>query len=115
MQDVKDALDKIYSKKCAYCEKKIFEHGQVEHYRPKSIYYWLAYSWDNLLLCCSACNVYKSDNFEVENERILFDIADTCKLYRKPLTEERKRLFDDLEKLFIPEYPNVNQIIQKLQ
>lgn len=52
--------------KCAYCEAntKVVAHGDVEHYRPKSIYWWLAYTYDNYLYVCQICNqIYKSDNF----------------------------------------------------
>ncbi|SMP41751.1 hypothetical protein SAMN06265222_101648 [Neorhodopirellula lusitana] len=70
-----------FSGKCAYCECYItdFQHGDVEHYRPKKGvtdeddipikrvagdgsqvehpgYYWLAYDWQNLLPSCIACN-----------------------------------------------------------
>src|SRR5262245_54535333 len=72
----------LFHGKCAYCEAKIVldQHkGDVEHYRPKGGvtdendkpieiddgrggkqphqgYYWLAYSWRNLLPSCIACN-----------------------------------------------------------
>lgn len=52
--------------KCAYCEAntKIVAHGDVEHYRPKSVYWWLAYTYDNYLYACQICNQsYKGDNF----------------------------------------------------
>ena len=72
-------LEKLFGKKCAYCEAP-FDSGrlEVEHFRPKlrasdqknaSItviqgskkvehpgYYWLAFSWANLLPGCTACN-----------------------------------------------------------
>ena len=40
--------------KCAYCEAptKVVAHGDVEHYRPKSEYWWLAYCYDNYLFSC---------------------------------------------------------------
>ena len=56
------------SGKCAYCEADtdVVAHGDVEHYRPKSIYWWLAYTYDNYLFACQICNqVYKSDNFPI--------------------------------------------------
>lgn len=62
--DVKDALAVIYFGKCAYCEQKV-ELTHVEHYRPKNLYYWLVFSWDNLLLACPHCNDYKGTNFEI--------------------------------------------------
>lgn len=70
-QDVKDALHALYHKKCAFCEQRI-EVPHVEHFRPKSIYYWLAYSWDNLLLACSTCNSNKGNRFEIKGERYNF-------------------------------------------
>jgi len=72
-QDIKTALELIYYKKCAYCEKDVgdsFYH--IEHYRPKKEYYWLDYSWDNLLICCDKCNIYKKTAFEVDGEKAVF-------------------------------------------
>ncbi len=55
--------------KCAYCETN-FEaaaFGDVEHYRPKSVYWWLAYVYDNYLASCAICNQqFKSDAFETD-------------------------------------------------
>ncbi len=55
--------------KCCYCEMKVpCGYNDVEHYRPKAKadrlpgavdvhgYWWLAYSWSNLLFACPACN-----------------------------------------------------------
>lgn len=53
-------------KKCAYCEAptSTVAHGDVEHFRPKSLYWWLAYRFDNYLFACQICNqIYKSDHF----------------------------------------------------
>ena len=68
MADVKKALFDIYNGKCAFCEQRV-ERFDVEHFRPKSIYFWLAYSWDNLLYACPGCNGSKSDNFEIDGQR----------------------------------------------
>ena len=54
--------------KCAYCESPTdtVAHGDVEHYRPKSKYWWLAYCYENYLYACQICNqVYKGDEFPV--------------------------------------------------
>lgn len=68
---VKAALLKMQHDKCCFCESKIshISYGDVEHYRPKGGYkqieqdelqtpgyYWLPYSWENLLLSCTLCN-----------------------------------------------------------
>jgi len=45
----------------------------VEHFRPKKIYYWLAYSWDNLILACPKCNGHKDINFELNGVRHSFE------------------------------------------
>ena len=55
--------------KCCYCETKIPKgYNDVEHYRPKAAadrrpgctnshgYWWLAFSWENLLFSCPHCN-----------------------------------------------------------
>ena len=54
--------------KCAYCESPTdtVAHGDVEHFRPKSKYWWLAYCYDNYLYSCQICNeVHKGDEFPV--------------------------------------------------
>ena len=59
--------------KCAYCEAKIsmVAFGDVEHYRPKSSYWWLAYCYDNYLASCQLCNQrFKKDAFPVQNRRM---------------------------------------------
>ena len=74
---VKAALLDAQQDKCAFCESFIthIAYGDVEHYRPKAGYqqregdtlrrpgyYWLAYSWDNLLLVCTLCNQERKGN-----------------------------------------------------
>ena len=64
----KDQLKKESANKCAYCEANtsVVAHGDVEHFRPKSEYWWLAYTYDNYLFACQICNqTYKSDNFPI--------------------------------------------------
>lgn len=65
---VKPQLMRETRDKCAYCESHAtaVSFGDVEHYRPKSVYWWLAYVYDNYLASCQICNqAYKSDNFEI--------------------------------------------------
>lgn len=74
VSSVQKKLNEIYHLKCAYCEQKLLDAPKhIEHYRPKAIYYWLAYSWDNLLLCCGSCNSAKGDRFETENSAICYN------------------------------------------
>lgn len=70
-RDVKEKLILIYNNKCAFCENKV-ESFHVEHYRPKNIYYWLAYSWDNLLLACATCNQFKDEKFDLAGTKVDF-------------------------------------------
>ncbi len=55
--------------KCCYCERVIEpDHNDVEHWRPKAAadrlpgssqtggYWWLAFTWKNLLFACAVCN-----------------------------------------------------------
>lgn len=62
----KTQLKKETLGKCAYCEAtaETVAHGDVEHFRPKSIYWWLAYCYDNYLYSCQVCNqIHKGDRF----------------------------------------------------
>lgn len=72
----KEALTILYKDKCAICERLRGTELQVDHYRPKKPrdnqsqiqynqlgYYWLAYSWSNLIPLCSKCNGNKSNKF----------------------------------------------------
>ena len=68
--DVRNQLLEDQHYKCAYCECHITkEYNDVEHYRPKSKYYWLGHEWNNLLYACDICNrTYKKDFFPLKNE-----------------------------------------------
>jgi uncharacterized protein (TIGR02646 family) len=67
---VKQALRNAQHDKCAYCETlNPTSHDVVEHFRPKQgwrqtredplnypEYFWLSYTWENLLFACDQCN-----------------------------------------------------------
>jgi hypothetical protein len=47
-------------------------HGDVEHFRPKSHYWWLAYCYDNYVFACQLCNQsFKGDEFPVNKPRLV--------------------------------------------
>jgi uncharacterized protein (TIGR02646 family) len=101
-RSVKDALRNAQHDKCAFCESKIshIAYGDIDHVRPKAGYqqrrggplkrpgyYWLAYTWENLLLVCEICNRRekkslfplekgskraRSPQHRIENEQVLF-------------------------------------------
>lgn len=55
--------------KCAYCEgaMAVVGHGDVEHIRPKSVYWWLVYAYDNYAYSCQVCNqVHKGDLWPIQ-------------------------------------------------
>lgn len=67
--DVRTALWNAQHHKCCYCEKRIeLTREDVEHFRPKAEaqrapgsplthgYWWLAFTWNNLLYSCPQCN-----------------------------------------------------------
>jgi hypothetical protein len=59
--------------KCAYCEAdtSVVAHGDVEHFRPKDTYWWLAYSVDNYTFSCQICNQsYKGVKFPISGKRL---------------------------------------------
>ena len=72
----KPAKEQLFAEtggKCAYCEAptSVAAFGDVEHYRPKSIYWWLAYCYDNYLVSCQICNQrFKKDDFPIQNRKM---------------------------------------------
>jgi uncharacterized protein (TIGR02646 family) len=111
-QDTKNALKNIYHQKCAFCEQKIIEckdnkledcSSTVEHYRPKSRYYWLAYSWDNLLWCCRECNHNKANKFETVKSQVEYEESFKDKIHISTKNyqeiEEPKMIHPELESI----------------
>jgi len=102
---IKKDLEKLYHLKCVYCEKKLLDSFRhIEHYRPKSTYFWLAYSWDNLFLCCEYCNTSKRIKFDIGGDEISFSsekfntIHNLCDMYDK--TEKPKIINPEKEDVF---------------
>ncbi|MEM8960268.1 MAG: hypothetical protein AAGD38_02210 [Acidobacteriota bacterium] len=56
--DVRGALYAMHGRSCAYCQCALprNDRGDVEHFRPKAHYWWLAYRFENYFLSCSLCN-----------------------------------------------------------
>jgi len=73
----KVALKRETGGKCAYCEAPaggrsgesadkggLVAHCDVEHFRPKNLYWWLAHNFENYTFSCQICNQsFKSDIF----------------------------------------------------
>jgi hypothetical protein len=82
----------------------------VDHYRPKNKYYWLAYSWDNLLLCCPTCNTFKSDSFELEGAQVTFiNSEETIAAIHNLRAEYNK---SEIPKMVNPEIENPNGLMR---
>lgn len=88
---------------CAYCEGQIRESGNpIEHFRPKgavhddkqkqiaSGYWWLTWSWENLLRACDTCN----DNAHKGNQFPLLDEGARLGAMQTPPGDERPLLID---------------------
>lgn len=63
-RDIKAPLFSSSLEKCAFCETKPSESGniEVEHFAPKSKYPNLTFEWDNFLPACRKCNGSKDDH-----------------------------------------------------
>ncbi|MCY4355099.1 MAG: hypothetical protein OXC09_10020 [Truepera sp.] len=102
---VRGVLKSAQNGKCCYCEGKAFAPhaaADVEHYRPKGTvrqdeqsgavlpgYFWLAYSWENLYLCCQICNRNcKRDIFPLKNP------AKRARSHADNLAEEEPLILD---------------------
>ncbi|MCP3996787.1 MAG: hypothetical protein GY722_17260 [bacterium] len=72
-------LRRSSNQKCVYCEQQAAERQlPVEHFRPKGLalgnlqpaaesgYWWLTWTWKNLLFACQTCNGNKRNQFPLE-------------------------------------------------
>ena len=57
IENLRDAFHGL----CAYCEQ--ISRGEVDHFRPKSRYPELVYSWSNWLFACHDCNHSKGSEW----------------------------------------------------
>jgi len=102
-KNVKNTLKKIYHDKCAFCEATLKNsYGEIEHYRPKKssnlsrcdstkAYYWLAFSWDNLLPSCKMCNLSKSNCFDINDTRVDYEEIETLNTLHKSLAKYNEK------------------------
>ncbi len=65
---MRQQLVSLQHNKCAYCEDYLRGRMiEIDHIRPKKrhLYWWLAYSVENLVATCRACNNTKSSRWEL--------------------------------------------------
>lgn len=72
---VRDTLYGVFNGSCAYCGAPA---NTIDHFRPRrnavraghkvdtDCYWWLSAEWNNLYLCCAACNVAKANFFPID-------------------------------------------------
>lgn len=89
--DVRDALDRMYSGLCCYCEAEIgvvaFDH--IEHRKPKRPFPKNCFAWRNLHLGCPKCNQAKGKKW-VAKKPILDSVIDVP--IEKHLTYELREI-----------------------
>jgi uncharacterized protein (TIGR02646 family) len=70
--EVREALGRETTRKCAYCESRIehIDYPHVEHILPKSRRPDLVCEWPNLTLACTRCNTAKGDYYDPECELV---------------------------------------------
>lgn len=90
--DVRGALYAMHGYACVYCQRELTgsDRGDVEHFRPKSWYWWLAYDFKNYLLSCTPCNrYYKKEKFPLKEgtKRVGFDEKDGIDLEERCLLD----------------------------
>lgn len=105
---VKEAIEKIFHKKCAYCETfyVVAQPVDVEHFRPKGAvvvdkqkklgYYWLASDWANLLPSCIRCNrpntyLMPNNKKETMGKSNFFPLEDEAARATKPGEERNEK------------------------
>lgn len=86
-EDVKTALENMYTCHCCYCESiiGISTYGRIEHLKPKSLpqFHQFAFDWNNLHWCCEICNTsYKKTQWDFVNP-ILDPSSDDIEKYLK--------------------------------
>lgn len=100
------ALFALHGRGCAYCQGPFSasDRGDVDHFRPKSIYWWLAYDVSNYFLSCGRCNrVRKGDRFPLAEGEVGLRHGDG-----RREQDEKKLLLD-------PSRDDVRRIVLRLE
>ena len=102
--ELNEVLWRKQGKCCCICETKITDAyaRDIEHYRPKNEYWWLAYNYQNYYLTCAECNrKYKHIKFPLLDETQKVNYSN-----RKSIQEEKPLLIKltaiDSFSFFIP-------------
>jgi uncharacterized protein (TIGR02646 family) len=108
-------LEELYFEKCAYCETEYLKNTDtwVEHYRPQSVYYWLAYEWSNLIPTCPKCNRIKKAKFPLINSqnRIVSPPVRDGRLDKEKCKADCNELIGELPYVLHPEIDNPEEFL----
>ena len=92
-RSLKDRLAELSHDKCWYCEmKQQRSDNAVDHFRPKALYRWLAFSLENLRYACTFCNSRRTDNATglTGGKGDHFPLIDGCPRATEPGQEARE-------------------------
>ncbi len=89
----KDAFLILSGGLCPVCEQDISNYDDIEHFRPKQHYWWLAYDYKNYAPYCKLCNsTYKRTQFPLLNNAQQVDFKTKLKI-----NNEKPLLFNPLK------------------
>ena len=60
-REFRGELEQAFSGLCGYCERPC--RGEVDHFRPKSLFPASVYEWSNWIFACNECNSAKLDKW----------------------------------------------------
>ena len=86
--------------RCPICENTLTKYDDIEHFRPKEYYWWLAYDYTNYSICCDLCNRnYKKGKFPLFSDfQVSFENKDEINkekpLLFNPTTDNPCQLFE---------------------
>ncbi len=77
-----EQLNKMFKGCCAYCEGEYedISYGEIEHFKPKSLYPELMFDYNNMNIACSKCNKNKGEKFD---EKLINPTIDNPEEYLK--------------------------------
>jgi uncharacterized protein (TIGR02646 family) len=96
--DVRGILKAMCGEACAYCLDIVGRPGEdVEHYRPKDLYWFLAYNPSNYLSSCRRCNSSrKSNRFPLDEGSVQATDVDGIRTEQRRLIDP---VADDVERV----------------
>lgn len=93
--DLRPLFREKQNSRCAICEKELNDVNStdIEHYRPKTHYWWLAYNPANYYLTCAECNrICKNKSFPLYSGQIAVTYNS-----RKQIEDEEPLLINPLK------------------